>query len=145
MCEGGVAVPCVRGVGATAVFWPQAVPPAGAASPSPRPSFTSLPPQVYSECPSYDELVPALLERPIEDLPQHVHFKPGVPVKPMLAKPTTGAARVPSSGDGAHPWARHLPAQGTSHPGAALPAPARRRERGAGQVHGPGVHVRVQV
>lgn len=50
--------------------------------------------QVYSECPSYDELVPALLERPIEDLPQHVHFKPGVPVKPMLAKPTTGVSEV---------------------------------------------------
>jgi len=47
-------------------------------------------PQVYSECPSYDELVPALLAHPLEDLPQHVHFKPGVPVKPMLAKPTTG-------------------------------------------------------
>lgn len=50
--------------------------------------------QVYSECPSYDELVPALLERPIDELPQHVHFKPGVPVKPMLAKPTTGVGEV---------------------------------------------------
>ena len=44
----------------------------------------------YSECPSYDELVPALLELPIEELASRVHFKPGVPVKPMLAKPTTG-------------------------------------------------------
>ena len=26
--------------------------------------------QVYSECPSYDELVPALLAHPIDDLPQ---------------------------------------------------------------------------
>jgi hypothetical protein len=50
-------------------------------------------PQVYSECPSYDELVPALLAHPADDLPQHVHFKPGVPVKPMLAKPTTGGVR----------------------------------------------------
>jgi DNA ligase-1 len=46
--------------------------------------------QVYSECPSYDELVPALLQHSIDQLPSHVHFKPGVPVKPMLAKPTTG-------------------------------------------------------
>ena len=47
---------------------------------------------MYSECPSYNELVPALLNHPLEELPQHVHFKPGVPVKPMLAKPTTGRA-----------------------------------------------------
>lgn len=46
--------------------------------------------QVYSECPSYDELIPALLAHPLEELPQRVHFKPGVPIKPMLAKPTTG-------------------------------------------------------
>ncbi|PSC72994.1 DNA ligase 1-like [Micractinium conductrix] len=50
--------------------------------------------QVYSECPSYDEMVPALLAYPIEEVPQHVHFKPGVPVKPMLAKPTTGVGEV---------------------------------------------------
>lgn len=45
---------------------------------------------MYSECPSYDELIPALLAHPLEELPQRVHFKPGVPIKPMLAKPTTG-------------------------------------------------------
>ncbi|KAL4857383.1 DNA ligase 1 [Chlorella vulgaris] len=50
--------------------------------------------QVYSECPSYDELVPALLQHSIDQLPSHVHFKPGVPVKPMLAKPTTGVSEV---------------------------------------------------
>ena len=48
---------------------------------------------MYSECPSYDDLIPALLSHPLEELPQRVHFKPGVPVKPMLAKPTTGASR----------------------------------------------------
>lgn len=52
-------------------------------------SFSVL--QVYSECPSFDELIPALLTHPLEELPTHVHFKPGVPIKPMLAKPTTGA------------------------------------------------------
>lgn len=50
---------------------------------------------VYSECPSYDELVPALLsDMPIEELPSKVYFKPGVPIKPMLAKPTTGVSEV---------------------------------------------------
>jgi hypothetical protein len=47
-------------------------------------------PQVYSECPSYDELIPALLAHPLVELPERVHFKTGVPIKPMLAKPTTG-------------------------------------------------------
>ncbi|KAG2493340.1 hypothetical protein HYH03_008474 [Edaphochlamys debaryana] len=42
--------------------------------------------QAYSECPSYDILIPALLEHGTADLPQHCHFTPGVPVKPMLAK-----------------------------------------------------------
>ena len=50
---------------------------------------------MYSECPSYDDLVPALLAHPIADLPSRVHFKPGVPVKPMLAKPTNGETPRP--------------------------------------------------
>jgi DNA ligase-1 len=50
--------------------------------------------QVYSECPSFDELIPALLAHPIEEVPERVHFKPGVPIKPMLAKPTTGVTEV---------------------------------------------------
>ncbi|KAF6253198.1 ATP-dependent DNA ligase [Scenedesmus sp. NREL 46B-D3] len=48
----------------------------------------------YSECPSYDMLIPALLEHPLAELASHVHFMPGVPVKPMLAKPTTGVGEV---------------------------------------------------
>ena len=50
---------------------------------------------VYSECPSYDLLIPALLEsKDIADVPKRVHFSPGIPVKPMLAKPTNGVAEV---------------------------------------------------
>lgn len=44
----------------------------------------------YSRCPSYDELVPALLQYGSAELGAHVGFKPGVPVRPMLAKPTNG-------------------------------------------------------
>jgi len=50
--------------------------------------------RVYSECPSYDEIIPALLTAPLAELPKKVHFTPGVPVKPMLAKPTTGVSEV---------------------------------------------------
>ncbi|CAK0786390.1 hypothetical protein CVIRNUC_009603 [Coccomyxa viridis] len=50
--------------------------------------------QAVSQCPSYDVLIPALLKYPLEDLPEHVRFIPGVPVKPMLAKPTTGISEV---------------------------------------------------
>ena len=50
---------------------------------------------VYSECPSYDLLIPALLEeQDIAAVPGRVHFSPGIPVKPMLAKPTNGVAEV---------------------------------------------------
>ena len=50
--------------------------------------------QVFSECPTFDEIVPALLEVGIEGLPERCKFTPGVPVKPMLAKPTTGVSEV---------------------------------------------------
>ena len=50
--------------------------------------------QVYSECPSYDQMVPALLQHGLANLKQHCHFVPGVPVAPMLAKPTTGVQEV---------------------------------------------------
>jgi len=51
--------------------------------------------QVFSECPSFDEIVPALLmPGGIDTLPERCHFRPGVPVKPMLAKPTNGVREV---------------------------------------------------
>ena len=51
--------------------------------------------RVFSECPSFDEIVPALLmEGGVEKLEERCHFRPGVPVKPMLAKPTNGVREV---------------------------------------------------
>lgn len=50
--------------------------------------------QVYSECPSYDEIVPQLLQHELAELHAHCHIKVGVPVKPMLAKPTKGVGEI---------------------------------------------------
>ena len=47
---------------------------------------------VFSECPTWDRIVPALLSGGVMALPSTCHFVPGVPVKPMLAKATRGAA-----------------------------------------------------
>ncbi|KAI9221535.1 ATP-dependent DNA ligase [Blastocladiella britannica] len=49
---------------------------------------------VYAELPSYDAIVPALLQRPVSALPAHVHLTPGVPLKPMLAHPTRAISEV---------------------------------------------------
>jgi len=49
---------------------------------------------VYSECPTYDEVVPALLEHGPGALPEHCKFRPGLPIKPMLAKATNSVAAV---------------------------------------------------
>ena len=51
--------------------------------------------QVFSECPSYDEIIPALLmEGGVDKLQERCHLRVGVPVKPMLAKPTCGVQEV---------------------------------------------------
>ncbi|KAG6813806.1 hypothetical protein H0H92_007218 [Tricholoma furcatifolium] len=49
---------------------------------------------VYSELPSYDDVIPALLEHGIDGLRQHCKLTPGVPLKPMLAKPTKAIGEV---------------------------------------------------
>ena len=51
--------------------------------------------RAFSECPSFDEIIPALLHpEGIMTLLERCHLKVGVPVKPMLAKPTCGVKEV---------------------------------------------------
>lgn len=57
-----------------------------------RPPTPPVPlPQVYSECPSYDLMLSAMLQGGIPALQQQCRFAPGVPIKPMLAKATRRA------------------------------------------------------
>jgi DNA ligase 1 len=50
--------------------------------------------QVYSEVPSYDALLDAALTVPLAELPDMCGFQPGIPVAPMLAKPTKSIQEV---------------------------------------------------
>ncbi|KAF2740043.1 ATP-dependent DNA ligase [Polyplosphaeria fusca] len=49
---------------------------------------------VYSELPSYEVIVPKMLEHGILNLPENCRLQPGVPLKPMLAKPTKSITEV---------------------------------------------------
>lgn len=49
---------------------------------------------VYSELPSYEVIVPAMLEHGIFNLRENCKLQPGVPLKPMLAKPTKSITEV---------------------------------------------------
>ncbi|KAI9678920.1 MAG: hypothetical protein M1829_001905 [Trizodia sp. TS-e1964] len=49
---------------------------------------------VYSELPSYEVIIPAMLEHGIFNLKDTCKLKPGVPLKPMLAKPTKAITEV---------------------------------------------------
>ncbi|KAI0756952.1 ATP-dependent DNA ligase [Daedaleopsis nitida] len=50
--------------------------------------------QVYSELPNYDLVIPALLNVGIDKLREECMLTPGVPLKPMLAKPTKAIGEV---------------------------------------------------
>ncbi|KAH7388604.1 ATP-dependent DNA ligase [Pyrenochaeta sp. MPI-SDFR-AT-0127] len=49
---------------------------------------------VYSELPSYEVIIPAMLEHGILNLRENCRLQPGVPLKPMLAKPTKSITEV---------------------------------------------------
>jgi len=50
--------------------------------------------KVYSEVPSYDALLNAATQVPLVQLNTVCHFQPGIPVEPMLAKPTKSIQEV---------------------------------------------------
>ncbi|XVF68504.1 hypothetical protein PTKIN_Ptkin11bG0007800 [Pterospermum kingtungense] len=50
--------------------------------------------QNFSVLPVYDKIVPALLTGGVWDLPKTCSFMPGVPIGPMLAKPTKGVSDI---------------------------------------------------
>jgi DNA ligase-1 len=49
---------------------------------------------VYSELPSYDVIIPAMVEHGIMNLRDYCKLRPGIPLKPMLAKPTKAITEV---------------------------------------------------
>lgn len=49
---------------------------------------------VFSECPSYDMVIPPLLEGGPQKLRETIKLTPGIPLKPMLAKPTKAISEV---------------------------------------------------
>jgi len=48
----------------------------------------------YCECPTYDLLIPALLEEGVDGLKTQCKLTTGIPLKPMLAHPTKGIQEV---------------------------------------------------
>ncbi|KAF3915393.1 hypothetical protein AA313_de0207850 [Arthrobotrys entomopaga] len=50
--------------------------------------------EVFSGLPSYEVVVPAMIEHGIMNLKDHCTMQPGVPLKPMLAKPTKAITEV---------------------------------------------------
>ncbi|KAL2872566.1 DNA ligase (ATP) CDC9 [Aspergillus lucknowensis] len=49
---------------------------------------------VYSELPAYEVIIPAILEHGLFNLREHCKLQPGIPIKPMLAKPTKSITEV---------------------------------------------------
>ncbi|RVD85578.1 uncharacterized protein DFL_003896 [Arthrobotrys flagrans] len=50
--------------------------------------------EVFSGLPSYEVVIPAMIEHGIMNLRDHCTMQPGVPLKPMLAKPTKSISEV---------------------------------------------------
>ncbi|KAF3937851.1 hypothetical protein ABW19_dt0207591 [Dactylella cylindrospora] len=50
--------------------------------------------QVFSGLPSYEVIIPAMLEHGIMNLKEHCTMQPGIPLKPMLARPTKSITEV---------------------------------------------------
>jgi DNA ligase-1 len=48
----------------------------------------------FSECPSHEKLVDALLDVGLDRLSEKCHLTAGLPVFPMLAKPTKGITEI---------------------------------------------------
>ncbi|OKL61183.1 DNA ligase 1 [Talaromyces atroroseus] len=68
----------------------------GGKSPSPErlAEGESVLKQVYSELPSYEVIIPAMLKNGIFNLSDVCKLQPGIPLKPMLAKPTKSITEV---------------------------------------------------
>ena len=49
---------------------------------------------VYSELPAYEVIIPAMLEHGLSKLGDVCKLQPGIPIKPMLAKPTKSVTEV---------------------------------------------------
>lgn len=49
---------------------------------------------VYSEIPSYEIIIPLMLQHGLDHLRENCKLQPGVPLKPMLAKPTKSITEV---------------------------------------------------
>ncbi|KAI9927679.1 hypothetical protein ASPWEDRAFT_54349 [Aspergillus wentii DTO 134E9] len=49
---------------------------------------------VYSELPAYEVIIPAMLEHGLFNLREVCKLQPGIPIKPMLAKPTKSITEV---------------------------------------------------
>ncbi|KAF2094801.1 ATP-dependent DNA ligase [Rhizodiscina lignyota] len=57
---------------------------------------------VYSELPSYEVIIPAILKHGLSHLKENCKLQAGVPLKPMLAKPTKSITEVLDRFEGKH-------------------------------------------
>lgn len=55
---------------------------------------------VFCRCPDYNQIIPILIEDGIDVLLDRVQMNPGVPLKPMLAQPTSGISEILTRFDG---------------------------------------------